>query len=160
MARPAHVITFPVFRVNLYINNQHTSSPLNRCLHEEYTLITFRKYINLQYQWTAHTPRLIAWQVFFSTLKKQPTLQHQQLFKYIYWWLPTGQAVHHHNSLEDHRCPHCNMVQEHISHLLWCPHLIRATQQVRFLTVHLHNFYHTSNTAHTLHTFISQSLTQ
>jgi hypothetical protein len=152
--------TFPASRVNVYLNGQHISSSLNRFLHKAYTLKRFWEYVDKKFQCTMTTRQLISWDVLFSTLKKQTTLKHQQLLKCIYGWLPTGYKVHQHNHLEDHRCPHCRTVHEKNAHLLRCPNPDHYVLQTRFLTVHLHNFYHKSNTAQPIRTLISQSLIQ
>jgi hypothetical protein len=161
MTGPArHVIPFPSSRVNVYLHDQHISSSLDKFLHEAYTKTRFWEYVDKKFQWTATTRKLISWPIFFATLKKQTTLKHQQLLKYLYGWLPTGHEVHRHNNLEDHRCPHCRTVQEKNTHILRCPHPDRHALQTRFLTVHLNNFYHRSNTAQPIRQLISQSLIQ
>jgi hypothetical protein len=104
--------------------------------------------------------QLIAWDIHHQTLNKQPIKQHQQLINYIYDWLPTGHVVHQHDRNEDHHCPHCRTVFEKDLHLLRCPHPSRTAQRDRFLTIHLHHFYHKSNTAQPLHKLISQNIIQ
>jgi hypothetical protein len=161
MSVPANqVIAFPSSWVNVCLNNQHISSSLDRHLHEAHTMTRFWKCIEQKYQWTATTRKLISLPIFFATLKKQTTLKHQQLLKYFYGWLPKGHEVHRHNNLEDHRCPHCRTVHEKNPHILRCPHPDRHALQTRFLTVHLNNFYHRSNTAQPIRMLISQSLMQ
>ena len=153
-----HVIVFPASRVNVYLLGQHISSFLDRYLHASYTHSRFWKYVDKKYGWTVHTRKLISWEILFATLKRQTTMKHKQVLKYIYGWLPTGHEVHRANHLEDHRCPHCRTVHEKNDHLLRCTHPDRLALQTRFLTVTLTNFYHRSNTANPIRALISQSL--
>jgi hypothetical protein len=123
--------------------------------------LVFWKCIEQKCQWTATTRKLMSWPIFFAALKKQTTtLKHQQLLKHFHGWLPTGHEVHRHNNPEDHRCPHCRRVHEKNPHILRCPHPDRHALQTRFLTVHLNNFYHRSDTAQPIRRLISQSLIQ
>jgi hypothetical protein len=161
MQQPAtKVIHFPACSTHIYVHQQHRSSAIDPILHESYTNSDYWAYLESKYQWTEPTRRLIAWEIHHHTLNQQPIKQHQQLIKYIYDWLPTGQVVHRNDHNEDHRCPHCRTVYEKKQHLLRCPHPSRADQRDKFLTIQLHNFYHKSNTAQPLRELISQSLIQ
>ena len=161
MRQPAHtVIPFPASTVNIYIRNQVITSSLNTRLHEELTCADYWDYLESKYNWTTATRKLIAWEIFHKLLSRQLNKPHQQLLKYSIDWLPTGHEVHRHNPLEEHRCPHCKTVYEKNAHLLRCPHPIRLAQRTRFLSVTLHNFFHTSNTAQPIRELISKSLLQ
>ena len=161
MHKPAHrVVIFPASRANIFIKGQHISAALNSFLHLQFTTSAYWEYLETKFGWTPTTRKLIAWQVYHTSLRKQTTKRHQQLIKYMIEWLPTGYIVNRHDSTEDHRCPHCLTVYEKKPHLLRCPHPDRASQRQRFLTVNLHNFYHTSNTAQPVRELISRNLIQ
>jgi hypothetical protein len=142
MHTPANtVVPFPASRVNVYITHQHISSALNSLFHQQFTANKYWQYLEHKFSWTPTTHKLIDWKIYHNMFHKQTTKRHQQLLKYSVEWLPTGYIVHRNDSTEDHRCPHCRTVYEKNSHILRCPHLNRAAQRQRFLTVTLHNFY-------------------
>jgi hypothetical protein len=113
MQQPANtVINFPAFHTNIYVQHQHLSSSIDSVLHACSTQTECWRYLKTKYWWTTQTHQLIAWDIHHQMLNKQPIKQHQQLIKYVYDWLPTGQVVHRHDRNEDHRCPHCRTVFE------------------------------------------------
>jgi hypothetical protein len=136
------------------------SAALNTRLHDSLTQTDYWTYLEQKFHWTPTTRKLIAWDVYHRLLNSQPHKQHQQLLKYVIDWLPTGHEVHRHDSLEDHRCPHCLTVQEKNAHLLRCPHPSRLEKRLYFLRVTLNNYYHHSNTAQPIRELISQSIIQ
>jgi hypothetical protein len=111
MTQPAdRVIHFPASVVNIYIRNQHISASLQTVLANQYNSDEYWAYIETKFQWTTQTRKLIEWDIYHTTLKAQPPLQHKQLLKYISNWLPTGREMHQNDENEDHRCPHCHTI--------------------------------------------------
>jgi hypothetical protein len=161
MTQPADmVIHFPTSVVNIYIRNQHISASLQTVLANQYNSDNYWAYIETKFQWTTQTRKLIEWDIYHTTLKAQPTLQHKQLLKYISNWLPTGREMHRNDENEDHRCPHCHTIQETNQHILRCPHPERRVKREHFLRVTLNILYHKSNTTQPLRELISQNLLQ
>jgi hypothetical protein len=161
MRQPAsHVIPFPASIVNVSVGKQQINSALNTLLHEELTREGCWQCLESKFHWTPTTRKLIAWDLFRKLPNNQHHKPHQQLIKRSVGWLPTGCEVHRHDSLEEHRCPHCKTEPEKNAHLLRCPHPDRVSKRNQFLSTTMNNFQHTSNTAQPIRELISQSLLQ